>query len=36
MLSLREMTIPRNVTLATEPSTKKRGEIAPFHKLFFI
>lgn len=31
---LREMTIPRKDTRAAEPSTKKRGGIAPFHKLF--
>jgi len=32
--SLREMTIPRNDTLAAEPSTKKTVEIDRFHKLF--
>jgi len=33
-ISLREMTIPRNVNDAAEPSTKKTGDSDCFHKLF--
>lgn len=35
-VSLREMTIPRNVVLAAEPSTKKTVDFDRFHKVLFI
>lgn len=35
IVTLREMTIPRNVDDGAEPNRKKRGGIAPFHKLFW-
>jgi len=33
---LREMTIPRNVTRAAEPSTKKTGKFTRFHNVIII
>lgn len=35
LASLREMTIPRNLTRAAEPSTKKTVDFDRFHNLFF-
>ena len=35
-ISLREMTIPRNVDDAAEPSTKKTVDLDRFHKLYLI
>jgi len=36
VLTLREMTIPRKVTVGIKPSTKKTVESDRFHKLFLM